>query len=70
MTIKNPFKSLKDLFILKDEPKGIAKGFALGSFIGMLPIPGFQIFVSLGLATLLKLNKRAACLILVIQPDH
>jgi uncharacterized protein len=62
MTIKNPFKSLKDLFILKDEPKGIAKGFALGSFIGMLPIPGFQIFVSLGLATLLKLNKRAACI--------
>lgn len=62
MIIKNPFKSLKDLFTLKDEPKVIAKGFALGSFIGMLPIPGFQIFVSLGLATLLKLNKKAACI--------
>lgn len=62
MTVKNPFKSLRDLFSLKDEPKVIAKGFALGSFIGMLPIPGFQLIVSLGIATLLKLNKKAACI--------
>lgn len=61
MLIKNPFKSFKALFSLKDEPKVIAKGFALGSFIGMLPIPGFQLIVSLGIATLLKLNKKAAC---------
>jgi hypothetical protein len=62
MSVKNPFKSLKDIFSLKDEPKVIAKGFALGSFIGMLPIPGFQLFVSLGIATVLKLNKKAACI--------
>jgi uncharacterized protein len=62
MLIKNPFKSFKALFSLKDEPKVIAKGFALGSFIGMLPIPGFQLLVSLGIATLLKLNKKAACI--------
>jgi uncharacterized protein (DUF2062 family) len=62
MAIKNPFKSFKDVFSLKDEPKLIAKGFALGSFIGMLPIPGFQLIVSLGMATLLKLNKKAACI--------
>jgi uncharacterized protein (DUF2062 family) len=52
MLIKNPFKSFKALFSLKDEPKVIAKGFALGSFIGMLPILGFQLIVSLGNATL------------------
>jgi uncharacterized protein len=40
----------------------IAKGFALGSFIGMMPIPGFQMMVSLGVASLFKLNKRAACI--------
>jgi uncharacterized protein len=62
MTVKNPIKSLKDICSLKDEPKVIAKGFALGSFIGMLPIPGFQLIVSLGIATLLKLNKKAACI--------
>lgn len=62
MKLKNPFKSFKELFTLKDEPKVIAKGFALGSFIGMLPIPGFQLLVSLGIATLLKLNKKAACI--------
>lgn len=62
MNIKNPFKSFKGLFSLKDEPKVVAKGFALGSFIGMLPIPGFQIIVSLGIASLLKLNKKAACI--------
>jgi uncharacterized protein len=62
MTIKNPFMSFKDVFSLKDEPKVIAKGFALGSFIGMLPIPGFQLMISLGIASLLKLNKKAACI--------
>ena len=62
MKIKNPFKSLKGLFSLRDEPKVIAKGFALGSFIGMMPIPGFQLMVSLGFATLFRLNKKAACM--------
>jgi uncharacterized protein len=60
--MKNPFKIFKSLFTIRDDPKVVAKGFALGSFIGMLPIPGFQLMVSLGIATLFKVNKRAACI--------
>ncbi|MFN3554809.1 MAG: DUF2062 domain-containing protein [Bacteroidales bacterium] len=60
--MKNPFKALKNLFTLEDDPRAIAKGFALGSFIGMMPIPGFQMMVSLGIASLFKLNKKAACI--------
>ncbi|HLV24272.1 MAG TPA: DUF2062 domain-containing protein [Moheibacter sp.] len=44
------------------EPEFIAKGFALGSFIGMLPIPGFHILSSMALAFLLKLNKKSVFL--------
>lgn len=43
-------------------PEFIAKGFALGSFIGMLPIPGFHILSSLGLASVFKLNKKSVFL--------
>jgi uncharacterized protein (DUF2062 family) len=60
--MRNPFKALKNIFTIEDDPKSVAKGFALGSFIGMLPIPGFQMMVSLGIATLCKLNKKAACI--------
>jgi uncharacterized protein len=60
--MKNPIKFFKNILVIQDEPKVVAKGFALGSFIGMLPIPGFQLMVSLGIATLLKLNKKAACI--------
>jgi uncharacterized protein len=62
LKLKNPFRLIKHTFRIKDEPKVIAKGFALGSFIGMLPIPGFQVMVSLAIASLLKVNKKAACL--------
>jgi len=55
-------KLFKNIFSIKDEPKVIAKGFALGSFIGMMPIPGFQMMVSLAIASLFKLNKKAACI--------
>jgi uncharacterized protein len=58
--MKKLIKAFKNLFIIKDDPGLIAKGFALGSFIGMMPIPGFQIMVSLAIATLLNFNKRAA----------
>jgi len=58
----NPMKLFKNIFTIQDEPKVIAKGFALGSFIGMMPIPGFQMMVSLAVASLFKLNKRAACI--------
>ncbi len=60
--MQSPIKIFKNIFTLEDEPKNIAKGFALGSFVGMLPIPGFQLMVSLGVATLLKFNKKAACI--------
>ncbi|MGS2764335.1 DUF2062 domain-containing protein [Sinomicrobium sp. M5D2P9] len=50
------------IFALKGSPEQIAGGFALGSFIGMMPIPGLQLFVSLGLASCIGVNKKAACL--------
>lgn len=53
-------KGFSKLFHLKGEPKTIAKGFALGSFIGMLPFPGFQWMISATLASFLKYNKTAA----------
>ncbi len=52
--------ALLSLFKIKGDPKRIAKGFALGSFIGMLPFPGFQVFISAGLASILRFNKTAA----------
>ena len=53
-------KGWKRLFTLDGEPRYIAKGFALGSFIGMMPIPGLQMLVSLGIASIIKVNKKAA----------
>ncbi len=52
----------KQILSFEGEPEFIAKGFALGSFIGMLPIPGFHIVSSLGLAFLFKLNKKSVFL--------
>ncbi len=46
---------------LKDKPESIARGFALGSFIGMMPIPGFQMMVALATATVFKINRKSAC---------
>lgn len=57
---ENRKKGFKGLFMLKGEPKIVAKGFALGSFVGMLPFPGFQIFISATLAAFLRYNKAAA----------
>lgn len=53
-------KGFKDLFKLKGDPKYIAKGFALGSFIGMMPIPGFQMLVSFTIASFIKVHKTAS----------
>lgn len=50
------------IFSLSGTPDCIARGFALGSFIGMLPIPGFQILVALFAAPIFNGNKKAACL--------
>lgn len=52
----------KKIVQIEDNPQSIAKGFALGSFIGMMPIPGFQMLVSLGIATLFRINKKSACI--------
>ncbi|MFV0305001.1 MAG: DUF2062 domain-containing protein [Moheibacter sp.] len=59
----NLFQKYKNQVLSFDgEPKFVAKGFALGSFIGMLPIPGFHILSSIGLAILLNLNKKSVFL--------
>lgn len=55
-------KTFHKILSLKGEPRTIAKGFALGSFIGMLPIPGFQMLLSLLIATIIRVNKKAACI--------
>lgn len=52
----------KQILSFQGEPEFIAKGFALGSFVGMLPIPGFHILSSLGLALLFRLNKKSVFL--------
>lgn len=52
----------REVVSFEGEPSYIAKGFALGSFIGMLPIPGFHILSSLTLGSLLKLNEKSVFL--------
>ncbi|SMC80317.1 DUF2062 domain-containing protein [Moheibacter sediminis] len=59
-SVINRFK--RQIISFEGEPAYIAKGFALGSFIGMLPIPGFHILSSLTLGALLKLNKKSVFL--------
>lgn len=54
--------NLSSVFTLTGSPEYIARGFALGSFIGMLPIPGFQVFVALFAAPFFNGNKKAACI--------
>ncbi len=53
-------KGSGSLFKIKGDPQTVAKGFALGSFIGMLPFPGFQVIISAAFASVLKYNKAAA----------
>lgn len=52
----------KKIFAITGSPESIAKGFALGSFIGMMPVPGFQVFIALFVSSTLKVNKKAACI--------
>jgi len=52
--------SFGSLFKIKGDPQMVARGFALGSFIGMLPFPGFQVLISAAFASVLKYNKAAA----------
>lgn len=48
------------IFKIEDNPEKIARGFALGTFIGMTPFVGLQFFISVFIAGLLKWNKIAA----------
>ncbi|MCD6527742.1 MAG: DUF2062 domain-containing protein [Desulfuromonas sp.] len=50
------------LLRLRGMPDEIAKGFALGIFIGMTPTLGFQMLIAVFFAILLKENKLAAAL--------
>jgi uncharacterized protein len=61
-TFKKIFSPKKALMQIKDNPEPVARGFALGSFVGMMPIPGFQMLVSVGIATLFKWNKASTCI--------
>jgi short-subunit dehydrogenase len=56
--IKNGFNQIRQI---TDKPESIARGFALGSFIGMMPIPGFQMMVALIFSSVLKINRKSAC---------
>jgi short-subunit dehydrogenase/uncharacterized protein (DUF2062 family) len=48
------------IFSLKGSPAYISKGIALGTFIGMTPLPGFQVLIALTLAKLTRCNAKAA----------
>jgi len=54
--------NLLRLIRLQATPDEIAKGFALGIFIGMTPTFGFQMAIAIFFAFLLKENKLAAIL--------
>ncbi len=45
---------------LRATPNDIAKGFALGIFVGMTPLMGFHMLIAVFLALLLRENKIAA----------
>lgn len=60
--IMNWFKSqlLRKIQKLTGNPRLIAKSFALGSFIGVSPLIGMQVILSLFLSGIFHLNKAAA----------
>lgn len=61
MKVNNQMKKWANkILLIEDRPKSIAGGFALGSFVGLMPIPGFQLIVSIGIASMLKINRKAA----------
>ncbi|MDP3642334.1 MAG: DUF2062 domain-containing protein [Bacteroidota bacterium] len=48
------------IFSIEDTPEKIARGFALGTFIGMTPFVGLHLFISVLVARILNWNKIAA----------
>ncbi len=53
-------KPYRKLLQVEADPRKVAGGFALGSFIGMTPFVGMQILISVSIASLAKWNKIAA----------
>jgi hypothetical protein len=57
------FKDIKNNFLsMKGDARHIARGVALGTFIGMTPFPGFRMVIAIALAKLLHVHKTAAAL--------
>jgi uncharacterized protein (DUF2062 family) len=56
-------KDFKEKFLnMKGDARSIARGVALGSFIGMTPFPGFRMIIAIGVAKMLRLHVPAAAL--------
>ena len=56
-----PFKTMiSRLFKISDDPKKIAYGFALGTFLGFTPFVGLQAAIAVIIASLLRWNKLSA----------
>lgn len=59
--ITRPVKQkINQLLVIGDDPKKIASGFALGTFIGFLPFVGIQAVIAVIIASLLRWNKLSA----------
>jgi glycosyltransferase involved in cell wall biosynthesis len=63
---KNPFEKIKNLVLfelrLHSEPAQAAKSVAFGTFIGLMPIHGFQMFVLMAVCVPMRLNRPLAFL--------
>lgn len=56
-------KDFKEKFLnMKGDARSIARGVALGSFIGMTPFPGFRMIIAIAVAKMLRLHVPAAAL--------
>ncbi|TCK02881.1 hypothetical protein CLV27_1594 [Phorcysia thermohydrogeniphila] len=53
---------LNKLLEMKESPDEMAKGLALGVFIGFLPINGFQVLIAVTIAALTRVSKMAAAI--------
>ena len=63
LNVKPFFNRIYNRFIrIRGTPREIARGFALGLFIGFSPTMGFQIAMGVFIAALLKWNKFAAAI--------
>lgn len=56
------YKWFRRLLRHKDSPHSIAAGAAIGIFVGMLPIYGFQMITAVAVAAVARVNKVAAAL--------